>query len=54
VIEVLLTMVTLVAVPVPKETAVAPVKLVPVIVTSVPPAVVPEVGEIPVTVGGET
>ena len=35
----------------PKATAVAPVKFVPDIVTLVPPAVVPEPGEIPVTVG---
>jgi hypothetical protein len=35
----------------PKFTAVAPVKLVPVIVTVVPPAVGPTVGEIEVTVG---
>ena len=39
---------------VPKSTAVAPVKLVPVIVTEVPPAVVPELGLTPVTVGGGT
>jgi hypothetical protein len=37
----------------PKLTAVAPVKLVPVMVTLVPPAVVPVLGEIPVTVGTE-
>ena len=36
---------------VPNLTPVAPVKLVPVMVTVVPPAVVPEVGLIPVTVG---
>ena len=35
----------------PKVTAVAPVKLVPVIVTVVPPAPGPDVGEIDVTVG---
>jgi hypothetical protein len=35
----------------PKSTAVAPVKPVPVIVTDVPPAVDPERGLIPVTVG---
>jgi len=35
----------------PKSTTLAPVKFVPVIVTLVPPAVVPELGEIPVTVG---
>jgi hypothetical protein len=38
---------------VPKFTAVAPVKLVPVIVTLVPPEVKPEVGLTAVTVGGE-
>ncbi len=38
----------------PKSTAVAPVKLVPVIVTEVPPAVVPEVGDIEATVGAST
>jgi hypothetical protein len=54
VIDVLLTTVRFVAVPVPKVTPVAPLKLVPVIVTSVPPAVVPDVGEIPVTVGAAT
>jgi hypothetical protein len=37
----------------PKSTAVAPVKLVPVMVTLVPPAVVPEVGLTPVTVGAD-
>ena len=37
---------------VPKSTAVAPVKLVPVIVTVVPPVLGPEVGLTPVTVGG--
>ena len=35
----------------PKFTAVAPVRLVPVIVTDVPPVVGPAVGEIDVTVG---
>ena len=35
----------------PKVTAVTPVKLVPVMVTVVPPAAGPEVGEIEVTVG---
>jgi hypothetical protein len=40
----------LAAVP-PKETALAPVKLLPVMVTTVPPAVVPDVGEMPVTAG---
>ena len=38
----------------PKVTAVAPVKLVPVIVTTVPPADGPNVGEIDVTVGAAT
>ena len=38
----------------PKLTAVAPVKLVPVIVTLVPPVAGPLVGETDVTVGGET
>ena len=47
----LMTM-TLVAGVVPKSTAVAPVKLVPVMVTEVPPAGRPPDGEIPVTVGG--
>ena len=36
----------------PKLTAVAPVKLVPVMVTTVPPAVGPLLGLTPVTVGG--
>ena len=36
---------------VPNFTAVVPVKLVPVIVTLVPPAVVPDVGLMAVTVG---
>ena len=40
--------------PVPKRTAVAPVKFVPLMVTSVPPAVGPEAGETFVTVGGTT
>ena len=35
----------------PNGTAVTPVKLVPVIVTDVPPAAGPAVGEIEVTVG---
>ncbi len=38
----------------PNLTAVAPVKPVPVIVTVVPPVVGPELGLIPVTVGGVT
>ena len=36
---------------VPKSTAVAPVRLVPVMVTPVPPPAGPEVGLTPVTVG---
>jgi hypothetical protein len=51
VIDVSLWIVTPVAAVVPNFTAVAPVKLVPVIVTVVPPAVEPLVGLIPVTVG---
>ena len=51
VIEVSLTTVRSVAAVVPKSTAVAPVNPVPVIVTKVPPAVVPLVGLRPVTVG---
>jgi hypothetical protein len=35
----------------PNLTAVAPVKLVPVMTTLVPPAVGPDVGDTPVTVG---
>ena len=38
----------------PKATEVAPVKPVPVIVTAVPPATGPEVGERSVTVGSAT
>src|ERR1019366_2768871 len=38
----------------PKLTALAPVRLVPVIVTEVPPALDPELGLTPVTVGGGT
>jgi len=37
----------------PKETAVASMKFVPVMVTTVPPVVGPEFGVTPVTVGGE-
>jgi hypothetical protein len=37
---------------VPNCTAVAPVKFVPVTVTEVPPVVIPDVGLMPVTVGG--
>ena len=51
VILVELTTVKVVAASVPKCTAVAPVKAVPVMVTEVPPAVGPEVGLTPVTVG---
>ena len=51
-IWVLDTTVKLLAAPaLPKLTAVAPVKFVPVKVTVVPPVVGPEVGEIEVTVG---
>lgn len=45
------TTVTSVAASEPKLTLVAPVRLVPVIVTLVPPAVGPVVGEMLVTVG---
>ena len=38
----------------PKTTAVAPLRLVPVMTTVAPPAVEPLVGEMPVTVGGAT
>jgi len=38
----------------PKTTAVAPEKLVPVIVTTVPPPPGPDVGEIELTVGAAT
>jgi hypothetical protein len=48
-----LTTTTLVAAAPPMVTPVAPVKPVPVIVTGVPPAVEPEVGEMDVTVGGD-
>ena len=51
VIVVALTTVTPVAAVVPKSTAVAPVKPVPVIVTKVPPAAGPLVGLMPVTAG---
>ena len=54
VIVVALTTVTPVAGVVPKSTAVAPVKPVPVIVTRVPPAAGPLFGLIPVTVGAAT
>ncbi len=52
VIGVALLTVKVVAATVPNLTPVAPVKLVPVMVTEVPPAVDPEVGLMPVTVGG--
>ena len=51
VIDVALMNVKLAVVP-PNFTLVTPVKLVPVTVTVVPPAVGPEVGEMLVTVGG--
>ena len=51
VIDVALTTVTPVAATLPMVTLVAPVKLVPVIVTAVPPRVVPLGGLIAVTVG---
>ena len=54
VIEVALLTVNDVAAMAPNFTAVAPVRLVPVIVTDVLPSVVPEVGLIDVTVGAET
>ena len=52
VIEVALFTVYEVAAVLPNFTAVAPVKLVPVIVTEVPPATGPAVDEIPVTSRG--
>jgi hypothetical protein len=51
VIEVAELTVKLVAAVLPKSTALAPVKFVPVIDTLVPPDVLPEVGATPVTVG---
>jgi hypothetical protein len=54
VIVVALVTTTLVAAAPPMVTPVAPVKLVPVIVTLVPPAVLPLEGEMDVTVGGAT
>ena len=51
VIEVALLTVNEVAAVLPNLTAVAPVKLVPVMATLVPPALGPLVGEIAVTVG---
>jgi hypothetical protein len=53
VIWVALFTVKVVALVPPNWTAVAPVKFVPVIVTAVPPVVVPLVGVIPVMVGAE-
>ena len=52
VIEVSLTSTMLVAATPPMVTFVVPMKFVPVRVTGVPPPVLPEVGEIAVTVGG--
>jgi hypothetical protein len=54
VIVVALTTVKFFATTVPKVTAVAPVRFVPVIVSPVPPAVLPELGVTPVTVGAGT
>ena len=54
VIDVALTTVMPVAAVPPMVTPVAPVKPVPVMVTDVPPSVVPELGEIELTVGGAT
>jgi hypothetical protein len=51
VIEVLLTTLTLVAAVPPKLTVAPEAKFVPVIVTTVPPLAVPDVGEMAVTVG---
>ena len=54
VIVVLLTTFTLVAAALPKVTVAPATKFAPLIVTSVPPAVDPLLGETPVTVGGTT
>ena len=54
VIDVAELTVKLVALTAPNFTAVAPVRVVPVMVTNVPPAVGPDVGETDVTVGGPT
>ena len=54
VIDVAELTVKLVALTAPNFTAVVPVRLVPVIVTDVPPAVGTDVGEIDVTVGAAT
>lgn len=51
--EVALTTFTLVAVPPPNVTLAPAKNPVPVIVTGVPPAVAPELGDIVLTVGGE-
>ena len=51
-IDVALLTVNVVATTPPNLTAVAPVKLLPVMVTGVPPAAGPLAGEIEVTVGG--
>jgi hypothetical protein len=52
VVEILVELVTVnVAALAPNDTAVAPVKAVPVMVTGVPPAVVPELGVRALTVG---
>jgi hypothetical protein len=53
VIEVALLTVTPVAATPPNVTDVAPVRFAPVMVTLAPPTVVPELGEIDVTVGIE-
>ena len=52
-IEVLLDTLTLEAAAPPKDTVAPAAKLVPVIVTAVPPVSGPEDGETPVTVGDE-
>jgi hypothetical protein len=54
VIVVLLTTVTAVAAAPPNVTVAPTAKFVPVIVAAVPPAVVPLLGDTPVTVGGTT
>jgi hypothetical protein len=52
VIDVVLSTVKLLAAVAPNETPVAPLKLVPEMVTAVPPAVLPVVGLTPLTAGG--
>ena len=52
VIVVLFTMLSDVALNPSNETDVTPIKDVPVIVTFVPPSVLPDVGEMPVMLGG--